>query len=245
MAHGKRFRMQYGKVQRDSLYAPAEAIALIKETASAKFDETVELHVLLGVNVRHADEQLRGTLALPHGLGKDVTVAVFAQGAKARDAEAAGADFVGAQDLAEKVQDGWTDFDVALATPDMMPVVGQLGRILGPSGKMPNPRVGTVTEDIEKAVAESKSGKVEYRTDRQAIVHMAIGKASFDDDKLLDNYSAVIDEIVRAKPASSKGKYIRSATLATTMGPGVRVDTNKSADRELVGATAGEPASAE
>jgi large subunit ribosomal protein L1 len=245
MAHGKRFRRQYGKVQRDALYPPVEAIGLIKETASAKFDETVELHVLLGVNVRHADEQLRGTLALPHGLGKDVTVAVFAQGAKARDAEAAGADFVGAQDLAEKVQDGWTDFDVALATPDMMPVVGQLGRILGPSGKMPNPRVGTVTEDIEKAVQESKSGKVEYRTDRQAIVHMAIGKASFDDDKLLDNYSAVIDEIVRAKPASSKGKYIRSATLATTMGPGVRVDTNKSADRELVGAAAGESAAAE
>jgi large subunit ribosomal protein L1 len=243
MAHGKRFRRQYGKVQRDSLYAPAEAIALIKETASANFDETVELHVLLGVNVRHADEQLRGTLALPHGLGKDVTIAVFAQGAKARDAEAAGADFVGGQDLAEKVQEGWTDFDVALATPDMMPVVGQLGRILGPSGKMPNPRVGTVTEDIEKAVAESKSGKVEYRTDRQAIVHMAIGKASFSDDKLLDNYSAVIDEIVRAKPASSKGRYIRSATLATTMGPGVRVDTGKTVDRELVGATAGDSAS--
>jgi large subunit ribosomal protein L1 len=238
MAHGKRFRMQYQKVQRDALYAPAEAIALIKETASAKFDETVELHVLLGVNVRHADEQLRGTLALPHGLGKDVTIAVFAQGAKARDAEAAGADFVGAQDLAEKIQEGWTDFDVAIATPDMMPVVGQLGRILGPQGKMPNPKVGTVTEDVEKAVAESKSGKVEYRTDRQAIVHMAIGKASFDTDKLLDNYSAVIDEIIRAKPSGSKGKYIHSATLATTMGPGVRVDTSKAIDRELVGAGA-------
>jgi large subunit ribosomal protein L1 len=238
MAHGKRFRTQYQKVQRDSLYAPAEAIGLIKETGSAKFDETVELHVLLGVNVRHADEQLRGTLALPHGLGKDVTVAVFAQGAKARDAEAAGADFVGAQDLAEKIQEGWTDFDVAIATPDMMPVVGQLGRILGPQGKMPNPKVGTVTEDVEKAVAESKSGKVEYRTDRQAIVHMAIGKASFDDEKLLDNYSAVIDEIIRAKPSGSKGKYIRSATLATTMGPGVRVDTGKAVDRELVGAVA-------
>jgi large subunit ribosomal protein L1 len=245
MAHGKRFRMQYQKVQRDALYAPAEAIALIKETASAKFDETVELHVLLGVNVRHADEQLRGTLALPHGLGKDVTIAVFAQGAKARDAEAAGADFVGAQDLAEKVQEGWTDFDVAIATPDMMPVVGQLGRILGPQGKMPNPKVGTVTEDIEKAVQESKSGKVEYRTDRQAIVHMAIGKASFDDDKLLDNYSAVVDEIIRAKPSGAKGKYILSATLATTMGPGVRVDTGKAVDRELVGATAGESDSAE
>lgn len=243
MAHGKRFRMQYQKVQRDTLYAPAEAIALIKQTASAKFDETVELHVLLGVNVRHADEQLRGTLALPHGLGKDVTIAVFAQGAKARDAEAAGADFVGAQDLAEKIQEGWTDFDVAIATPDMMPVVGQLGRILGPQGKMPNPKVGTVTEDVEKAVQESKSGKVEYRTDRQAIVHMAIGKASFDDDKLLDNYSAVMDEIVRAKPSGAKGKYIRSATLATTMGPGVRVDTGKAVDREAVGA-AEEPVTA-
>ena len=239
MAHGKRFRMQHQKVQRDRLYPPAEAVALIKETASAKFDETVELHVLLGVNVRHADEQLRGTLALPHGLGKDVSVAVFAQGAKARDAEAAGADFVGAQDLAEKVQEGWTDFDVAIATPDMMPVVGQLGRILGPQGKMPNPKVGTVTEDIEKAVQDSKSGKVEYRTDRQAIVHMAIGKASFEDQKLLDNYTAVMDEILRAKPAGAKGKYIRSATLATTMGPGIRVDTGKAVDRELVGATAG------
>ncbi len=238
MAHGKRFRMQHQKVQRDRLYPPAEAVALIKETASAKFDETVELHVLLGVNVRHADEQLRGTLALPHGLGKDVSVAVFAQGAKARDAEAAGADFVGAQDLAEKVQGGWTDFDVAIATPDMMPVVGQLGRILGPQGKMPNPKVGTVTEDIEKAVQDSKSGKVEYRTDRQAIVHMAIGKASFDGQKLLDNYTAVMDEIIRAKPAGAKGKYIRSATLATTMGPGIRVDTGKAVDRELVGAGA-------
>jgi large subunit ribosomal protein L1 len=238
VAHGKRFRQQYGKVQRDRAYPPAEAIGLIKETASAKFDETVEVHILLGVNVRHADEQLRGTLALPHGLGKDVIVAVFAQGQKARDAEAAGADFVGAQDLAEKVQEGWTDFDVALATPDMMPVVGQLGRVLGPQGKMPNPRVGTVTEDIEKAVADSKSGKVEYRTDRQAIVHMAIGKASFEQDKLLDNYSTVLDEITRAKPASSKGKYIRSCTLATTMGPGIRVETGKSADRDAAAAPA-------
>ncbi len=245
MAHGKRYRKQIGKVQRDQAYPPAEAVSLVKETASANFDETVELHVLLGVNVRHADEQLRGTLALPHGLGKDVTIAVFAQGAKARDAEAAGADFVGAQDLAEKIQGGWTDFDVAIATPDMMPVVGQLGRILGPQGKMPNPKVGTVTEDVEKAVQESKSGKVEYRTDRQAIVHMAIGKASFDDDKLLDNYGAVIDEIVRAKPAGSKGKYIRSATLATTMGPGIRVDAGKAVDREALGAAgAEEPAAA-
>ncbi len=232
MSHGKRYRQQYDKVDRDRAYPPAEAIALVKETASAKFDETVEVHFLLGVNVRHADEQLRGTLALPHGLGKDVSVAVFAQGQQARDAEAAGADFVGAQDLAEKIQEGWTDFDVAIATPDMMPVVGQLGRVLGPQGKMPNPKVGTVTEDVEKAVTEAKAGKVEYRTDRQAIVHLAIGKASFDADKLLDNYNAVAEEIVRAKPSGAKGKYIVSCTLASTMGPGVRVDTGAKADRE-------------
>jgi len=248
MAHGKRFRAQYDKVDRDRAYPPAEAIALIKETASAKFDETVELHVLLGVNVRHADEQLRGTLALPHGLGKDVTVAVFAQGQQARDAEAAGADYVGGQDLVEKVQEGWTDFDVAVSTPEMMKSVGQLGRVLGPQGLMPNPKVGTVTDDVEKAVSESKSGKVEYRTDRQAIVHMALGKASFDEEKLLENYQAVMEEIIRAKPSSAKGKYVVSATLATTMGPGIRVDSGKSADRETAavgaGETAEEPASA-
>jgi len=242
MAHGKRYRQQYDKVDRDRAYPPAEAIALIKETASTKFDETVELHVLLGVNVRHADEQLRGTLALPHGLGKDVTVAVFAQGQQARDAEAAGADFVGGQDLAEKVQEGWTDFDVAISTPEMMKAVGQLGRVLGPQGKMPNPKVGTVTDDVEKAVADSKSGKVEYRTDRQAIVHMAIGKASFDEDKLLENFQAVMEEINRAKPSSAKGKYVVSATLATTMGPGIRVDSAKSADREAAAVGAGETA---
>jgi large subunit ribosomal protein L1 len=242
VAHGKRYSQEYDKVDRDHAYPPAEAIGLIKETASAKFDETVEIHLLLGVNVRHADEQLRGTLALPHGLGKDVKVAVFAQGQQARDAEAAGADFVGGQDLVEKVQEGWTDFDVAISTPEMMKGVGQLGRVLGPQGKMPNPKVGTVTDDVEKAVTDSKAGKVEYRTDRQAIVHMAIGKASFDEDKLLDNYSAVVDEIVRAKPSSAKGKYIVSATLATTMGPGVRVDTAKAADRELVGAGVAETA---
>jgi large subunit ribosomal protein L1 len=252
VAHGKRYRQQYGKVQRDHAYPPAEAISLIKETASTKFDETVELHVLLGVNVRHADEQLRGTLALPHGLGKDVTVAVFAQGQQARDAEAAGADFVGGDDLAKKVEEGWTDFDVAVATPEMMPAVGRLGRVLGPQGKMPNPKVGTVTDDVEKAITESKAGKVEYRTDRQAIIHMAIGKASFDADKLIDNYSAVIEEIVRAKPSSSKGKYVISCTLATSMGPGIRVDASKAVDRDAGGAeetatadeTAAEPATA-
>jgi large subunit ribosomal protein L1 len=233
MAHGKRYRKQLDKVQREHAYPPAEAISLIKETASANFDETVELHVLLGVNVRHAEEQLRGTLALPHGLGKDVTVAVFAQGQQARDAEAAGADFVGAEDLAKKVEDeGWTDFDVAISTPQMMGTVGKLGRVLGPQGKMPNPKVGTVTDDVEKAVTESKAGKVEYRTDRQAIVHMSIGKASLEADKLLENLTAVMDEIVRAKPAAAKGRYIVSCTLTTTMGPGIRVDAAKIGDTE-------------
>ena len=231
MAHGKRYRQQYEKVQRDHAYPPAEAITLIKETASANFDETVEVHVRLGVNVRHAEEQLRGTLALPNGLGKDVKVAVFAQGQKARDAEAAGADIVGADDLA-KNRRGLDDFDVVIATPDMMPTVGRLGRVLGPSGKMPNPKVGTVTDDVEKAVTESKAGKVEYRTDRQAIVHLAIGKASFDADKLLENYAAVMEEITSAKPASTKGRYIISFSLSTTMGPGIPVDATKSAERE-------------
>ena len=184
MAHhrGKRFRAAYEKVDRDHQYAPAEAIALVKETASTKFDETVEVHLRLGVNVRHAEEQLRGTLALPNGLGKEVTVAVFAQGDGAKAATEAGADHVGAQDLADRVSEGWTDFDLAIATPDLMgPVVSKLGRILGPQGKMPNPKVGTVTNDLAKAVNEAKAGKVEYRTDRQAIVHLTIGKASFDE----------------------------------------------------------------
>ncbi len=244
MAHGKRYRKQYEKVQRARAYPPAEAIALIKETASANFDETVELHLRLGVNVRHAEEQLRGTLALPHGLGKDVTVAVFAQGQQARDAEAAGADVVGGDDLAKKIQDGWTDFDVVISTPDMMKTVGQLGRVLGPQGKMPNPKVGTVTDDIEKAVTESKAGKVEYRTDRQAIVHLAIGKASFEPQKLLDNYLAVVEEIQRAKPASAKGRYIISATLTATMGPGIRVDASKTGERDAL-AVAASPETAE
>ena len=177
-----------------------------------------------GLNVRHADEQLRGTIALPNGLGKDVTIAVFAQGDKAREAEEAGADVVGAEDLAKRIEEGFTDFDVAIATPDMMPVVGRLGRILGPQGKMPNPKVGTVTMDVAKAVEESKAGKVEYRTDRTAIVHLVIGKTSFDERALLENYAAVIDELIRAKPSAAKGRYLRSITLASTMGPGVKVD---------------------
>jgi large subunit ribosomal protein L1 len=224
MKRGKRYRSAHEKIDRTRNYPPAEAIRLIKETAGAKFDETVELHIRLGVNVRHAEEQLRGTLALPGGLGKDVSVAVFAEGDQARAATEAGADFVGGDDLAEKVEGGWTDFDVAIAAPAMMPKVGKLGRILGPQGKMPNPKVGTVTDDIAKAVSEAKAGKVEYRTDRQAIVHLVIGKTSFDERALLENYAAVIEEIVRAKPASAKGRYIISITLTTTMGPGIRVD---------------------
>ena len=244
---GKRYRAALEQIDRTVHYPPAEAIRLIKQSAGTKFDETVELHVRLGVNVRHAEEQLRGTLALPHGLGKTVTVAVFAEGDAARAAQEAGADHVGAADLASKVEEGWTDFDVAIATPALMgPVVSKLGRVLGPQGKMPNPKVGTVTDDVGKAVTESKAGKVEYRTDRQAVVHLAIGKASFDERALLENYAAVIDEIVRAKPAASKGRYILSITLATTMGPGVRVDETRTRDSEiLVGAAAAEEAPAD
>ena len=227
MSHGKRHTEGLAKVDREREYQPSEAIALIKSLSSAKFDESVELHVRTGLNVRHADEQLRGTIALPNGLGKDVTVAVFAQGEKAKEAEEAGADVVGAQDLAKRIQDGFDDFDVAIATPDLMSVVGQLGRILGPSGKMPNPKVGTVTMDVAKAVEESKSGKVEYRTDRTAIVHLVIGKASFEDRKLLENYAAVVEELVRAKPSAAKGRYLRSITMTSTMGPGVKVDTSR------------------
>ena len=185
-----------------------------------------------GLNVRHADEQLRGTIALPHGLGKDVTIAVFARGDKAREAEEAGADFVGAEDLAERIQnDGFTDFDVAIATPDMMPVVGRLGRILGPQGKMPNPKVGTVTMDVAKAVEESKAGKVEYRTDRTAIVHMTVGKTSFPDEQLLENYQAVIEELIRAKPSAAKGKYLRTIVMASTQGPGIKIDPSRTAPK--------------
>ena len=207
-------------IDREREYPPAEAIALVKQLKVAKFDESVEVHVRTGLNVRHADEQLRGTIALPHGLGKDVKVIVFAQGDKAREAEEAGADVVGAEDLAQQIQEGFDDFDVAIATPDLMPVVGRLGRILGPSGKMPNPKVGTVTTDVAKAVEESKAGKVEYRTDRTAIVHLVIGKSEFEERRLLENYAAVIDELMRAKPSAAKGRYIRSVTLATHDGPG-------------------------
>jgi large subunit ribosomal protein L1 len=225
--HGKKYLEARARVDREREYAPSEAVKLVKELKSAKFDESVEVHIRTGLNVRHADEQLRGTVALPHGLGKDVTIAVFAKGDKAREAEEAGADVVGAEDLAQRVQDGFADFDVAIATPDMMPVVGRLGRILGPQGKMPNPRVGTVTMDVAKAVNESKAGKIEYRTDRTANVHITIGKTSFDESALLANYSTLLEEIVRAKPSGAKGRYIKSITLTSTMGPGVKVDPSR------------------
>jgi large subunit ribosomal protein L1 len=229
--HGKTYADARAKVDREREYTPHEAVRLVKEVKRAKFDESVEVHIRTGLNVRHADEQLRGTIALPHGLGKDVKIAVFAKGDKAREAEEAGADFVGAEDLAERVQnEGFTDFDVAIATPDMMPIVGRLGRILGPQGKMPNPKVGTVTMDVRKAVEESKAGKVEYRTDRTAIVHMTVGKTSFPDQQLLENYQAVIEELIRAKPSAAKGKYIRSVVMASTMGPGIKVDPSRTRD---------------
>ena len=226
-SRGKRYRQSLETVDREQHYEPAEAVKLIKGFGQAKFNETVECHIRTGLNVRHAEEQLRGTIALPNGLGKEMTVAVFAKGDKAREAEEAGADHVGDDELAKKVEEGFTDFDVAIATPDMMPVVGKLGRILGPQGKMPNPKVGTVTNDIGKAVSESKAGKVEYRTDRMAIVHLPIGKIEFEEQALLENYAALIEEIHRAKPASAKGRYIRTITLTTTMGPGVRVDPGR------------------
>jgi large subunit ribosomal protein L1 len=227
MKRGKRYRQSYERVDREQQYSPAEAVQLIKSFEKAKFNETVECHIRTGLNVRHAEEQLRGTIALPHGLGKERSVVVFAKGDKAREAEEAGADEVGDEDLAKRVEEGFTDFDVAIATPDLMPVVGKLGRILGPQGKMPNPKVGTVTTDIAKAVSESKAGKVEYRTDRMAIVHLPIGKIQFEERALLENYASLIDEIVRARPAAAKGRYLRTITLTTTMGPGVRVDPSR------------------
>jgi large subunit ribosomal protein L1 len=229
--HGKTYLDAKQRIDREHEYQPAEAVGLVKGLQRTKFDESIELHVRTGLNVRHADEQLRGTIALPHGLGKEVKIAVFAQGDKAREAEEAGADVVGAEDLAKRIQEeDFMDFDVAIATPDMMPIVGRLGRILGPAGKMPNPKVGTVTMDVAKAVEESKSGKIEYRTDRTAIVHLVIGKASFEERALLENYAAVVEELVRAKPAAAKGRYIRSITVAPTMGPGVKIDPSRTRD---------------
>jgi large subunit ribosomal protein L1 len=225
--HGKNYRNAKASFDREELYSPVQAIRLLKAFPEAKFDETVEAHFNLGLNVRHAEQQLRGTLMLPHGTGREARVAVFAEGEKAKEAQDAGADVVGTADLAKQVEEGFDDFDVAVATPDQMSVVGKLGRILGPRGKMPNPKTGTVTMDVGKAVREAKAGKLEYRTDRGANVHVTIGKKSFDERQLTENYAALLDEIMRAKPAAAKGRYVRSVTLTSTMGPGIRIDPGR------------------
>src|SRR6266568_336541 len=222
--HGKNYRNARALFDREQEYSPVQAVRLLKAMQTSKFDETVEVHFRLGLNVRHADEQLRGTLMLPHGTGKSVRVAVFAEGEKAKEAQEAGADVVGSADLAKRVEEGFTGFDVAIATPDQMGNVGKLGRILGPRGLMPNPKTGTVTMDVAKAVRDAKAGKLEYRTDRGANVHVSIGKKSFGERQLVENYAALVDEIVRAKPAAAKGRYIRQITLTSTMGPGIHVD---------------------
>ena len=232
MSHGKTYREARGRIDREQAYSPLDAIRLLKELPGQKFDETVEAHFRLGLNVRHADQQLRGTLMLPNGTGKDVKVAVFADGEKAKEAEDAGADVVGSADLAAQIEGGFTDFDVAIATPDQMGNVGKLGRILGPRGLMPNPKTGTVTFDVGKAVRDAKAGKLEYRTDRGANVHVPLGKKSFEVRQLLENYATVIEEIMRARPSAAKGRYIRQITLATTMGPGIHVDPTRT--REIV-----------
>lgn len=225
MKTSKRMNEARAAVEREKLYTPMEAVKLLKGLPPAKFDETVEVHFRLGVDPRKADQMIRGTTMLPHGTGKEMRVCVFAEGDKEKEAKDAGADVVGGDELAKKIEGGWFEFDVCIATPDMMKVVGKLGRALGPRGLMPNPKAGTVTFDIGKAVSDAKTGKVEYRTDRTAIVHMAIGKASFSETDLLDNYGTVIDEIIKAKPASAKGRYIKSIAMTTTMGPGVHVDS--------------------
>ena len=228
MKHGKKYTEAAKLVDRATLYDTADAIALVKKTATAKFDETVEVHIRTGCDGRHADQQIRGAVVLPHGTGKTVKVLVFAKGAKLDEAQAAGADFVGGEELIPKIQnDGWLDFDVVVATPDMMGVVGRLGKVLGPKGLMPNPKAGTVTMDVTKAINDIKAGKIEYRLDKSNIIHCPIGKASFSEEQLNDNFNALLDAIVKAKPSTLKGQYLKSITLATTMGPGVRVSTAK------------------
>jgi large subunit ribosomal protein L1 len=227
---GRTYTTAKSALEPGRLYTPLEAMRLLKSFPGAKFDETIEVHFRLGVDVRHADQIVRGTTVLPHGTGKEMRVAVFAEGDKAREAQDAGADIVGTDDLAKQIQAGVFDFDIAIATPDMMGTVGKLGRILGPRGLMPNPKSGTVTFDVGKAVADAKGGKVEYRTDRSGIVHLSIGKKSFTEEQLVQNYGAVLDEILRAKPAASKGKYIRSATIAATMSPGIELDPARTKD---------------
>ncbi len=224
MKPGRKRSDAIAKVDRARLYALTEACELVKAASFAKFDESVDLAVRLGVNPKHADQMVRGATVLPHGIGKTVRVLVFAKGEKATEAEAAGADFVGADEMVQKVQDGWLDFDTVIATPDMMGQVGRLGRVLGPRGLMPNPKVGTVTFDVTKAISDVKAGKVEFRVERAGIVHAPVGKRSFDPDKLATNARALLDALLRAKPASAKGTYLRSITMSTTMGPGIKID---------------------
>ncbi len=225
--HGKRYLTASKQRDPRTAYAPEEAVRILKATASAKFNETIEAHVRLGVDPKQADQQVRGTVVLPHGTGKSVRVLVFAKGEKAREAEAAGADYVGAEDLVEKIQGGWMDFDVAAASPDVMNLVGRLGRLLGPRGLMPNPKAGTVTMDLTRAVREIKAGKIEFRLDKAAIIHVPLGKASFTEAQLLENLMTLVDAIIRAKPAAAKGQYVRSLAIASTMGPGIRIDPSK------------------
>lgn len=227
MKHGKKYTDGAKLIDRTNLYTEKEALDLVAQTAKAKFDETVEIHIRLGVDSRHADQQVRGAVVLPNGTGKDVRVAVFAKGDLAKAAQDAGADFVGDADLVQKIQGGWMDFDVAIASPDMMGFVGRLGKVLGPRGLMPSPKAGTVTMDVAKAVQEAKAGKIEYRLDKTNIIHCPIGKVSFGTDKLLENLNALMDAILKAKPEASKGQYIKSVAIASTMGPGVRVNPNK------------------
>ncbi len=228
MKRGKKYIEAAKLVDRTVQYETAEAIDLVKKTAIAKFDETIEAHIRLGVDGRHADQQVRGAVVLPHGTGKTVRVLVFAKGDKVAEAEAAGADFVGGEELIPKIQnDGWFEFDVVVATPDMMGVVGRLGRVLGPKGLMPNPKAGTVTMDVTKAVNDIKAGKIEYRLDKANIIHCPVGKASFTPEQLSDNFNTLMDAIIKAKPASAKGQYLKSVTIASTMGPGVKVSTAK------------------
>lgn len=228
MKHGKKYVEAAKLVDRAVAYEPAEAVALVKKTAVAKFDETIEVHIRTGCDGRHAEQQVRGAVVLPNGTGKTVKVLVFAKGDKVAEAEAAGADFVGGEELIPRIQnDGWFDFDVVVATPDMMGVVGRLGKVLGPKGLMPNPKAGTVTMDVTKAIADIKAGKIEYRLDKSNIIHVPIGKASFDEEKLSENFNALMEAIVKAKPSALKGQYLRSITLTSTMGPGVRVSVAK------------------
>ncbi|NLA11499.1 MAG: 50S ribosomal protein L1 [Firmicutes bacterium] len=227
--HGKKYREAREKIDRENYYTPEEALELVKSSGRAAFDETVELAVRLGVNPKHADQQVRGSVVLPHGTGKSVRVLVFAKGEKMREAEAAGADFVGGDELAEKIQGGWLDFDIAVATPDMMGTVGKLGRILGPRGLMPNPKSGTITFDLQRTIEEIKAGKVEFRTEKAGNIHLPIGKLSFAPEQLLQNFNTVIEALVKARPPAAKGQYIRTVTVSSTMGPGVRINPQRAA----------------